>query len=658
MSDIFNPKPQPDLNQSVDRTDWETSEWQAEIPPKDDDAGTVRPATAARSLVSIKLVSAVICAVFVGRLLQLQVTVGAQYRNLSEGNSIRAKRLPSDRGLFFDHNGAVLARNTKKAALLIRIENLPLNPTERASFFKTLRSIVPITDEQTAEIETIRTKLAGDYIVSTKVTDEQLLLLKELAHQNPAVILDEKPVRQYTTLPGMGHLLGYVGQVNPEDIDRGYSSLDVIGKSGLEKVYESQLRGTFGVQEVAVDAHGRFVHEIASDRNQEPVAGKSLRLSIDGELQNQVASAVTAAMQKRNEQYSDTATLGATVILMEPDTGLVRALVSLPSYDNNLFAQGISETDYTAITNDPTKPMFNRATNGLYPPGSTIKPLVAAGALHNRVVSPSFSVDTPSAITIGSFSFPDWKDHGVTTIRTAIAESNNVFFYMLGGGWQNVKGLGFDRLVDTLHTFGFEEPTGIDTGNEGEGFVLSVDWKKEQKGEPIYLGDVYHLAIGQGDVLVTPIQMAVATAAIVNNGNLVEPRLAESFVDAKNGSAENISPTVRRTLPYDAASLKIVREGMRQAVTAGSSRPLNVLREAVAGKTGTAQFGSHDRTHAWFTGFAPFDNPKIVITVLVEGGGGSFDVAVPLAEEVLRAYFHDPKPVVTTDNVPVETAQE
>jgi len=662
MSDIFNPQPQSDLDQSIDRTDWETSEWRTTITPKDDDAGTVRPATTARSLFSIKLISVILCTVFVGRLLQLQVTVGAQYRSLSEGNSIRAKRLPADRGLIFDQNGSVLARNTKKAALLIRLENLPTDLTGRERFFDQLRLILPISTEQTREIEEIRAKLAGDYLVSTKVTAEQLLLLKELAHQNTAVILDEKPVRQYETLPSIGHIIGYVGQVSPDDINQGYSSLDVIGKNGLEKAYESQLRGTFGIQEVAVDSHGRFVHEVASNNNQEPVAGKSLRLSVDRELQDQVAAAVSAAMQKRNEQYPDTKTLGATVILMEPATGLVRALVSLPSYDNNLFAQGISQADYTAINDDPAKPLFNRATNGLYPPGSTIKPLVASGALHNRVVSPAFSIDTPTAITVGSFSFPDWKDHGVTTIRTAIAESNNIFFYMLGGGWQNVKGLGFDRLIDTLHTFGLEDTTGIDIGNESAGFLLSSAWKKEQKGEPIYLGDVYHLAIGQGDVLVTPIQMAVATAAIANNGNLLEPHLAEAFVDAKNGNAETINPTVRRVLPYDSATLQIVREGMRQAVTAGSSRPLGVLREAVAGKTGTAQFGSQDRTHAWFTGFAPFDNPQIVITVLVEGGGGSYDVAIPLAEEALRAYFHEPKPVVTPvatpEDVPTPAPQE
>lgn len=658
MADPFTPQPQSDVDQSVDRTNWETSEWKTEIPPFDDDAGTVRRAETIHSIFSLKLLAVVVCVIFTARLAQLQVTVSAQYRNLSEGNSIRAKRLPADRGLVFDRNGLVLARNTKKAALLIRLENLPKEAAERDLFYSNVHTIIPITDEQIDEIETIRTKLTGDYIISTKVENEPLLLLKELAHQNAALILDEKPVRQYEPLPSIGHILGYVGQVNTDDVEQGYSSLDVIGKSGLEKTYEDPLRGIFGVQEVAVDAHGRFVQEVASNHNREPSPGKSLRLSIDSALQTTVATAVANAMTLRNEQYPDTKDLGATVILMEPKTGLVRALVSLPSYDNNLFAQGISQTEYATINDDPTKPLFNRATNGLYPPGSTIKPLVAAGALHNKVVSPSYSLDTPTAITIGNFSFPDWKDHGVTNIRTAIAESNNIFFYMLGGGWQNVKGLGFERLIDTMRIFGLEGKTGIDTGSESAGFLLSEEWKKEKQGEPIYLGDVYHLSIGQGDILVTPIQMATATAAIANNGTLLEPRFAASYVDAKNVVLEEIPPAVRGQLPYDSTTLQIVRDGMRQAVVSGSSRPLAAISHAVAGKTGTAQFGSNDRTHAWFTGFAPYDDPEIVVTVLVEGGGGSFDVAVPLAEEALRAYFNEPKPqpepkpeVVPTDAI-------
>ena len=658
MADIFSPQPHTETPQSVDRTNWESSEWHTVLPPFDEDAGVVRSNHATRTTTGLKVLVSLICIILIGRLLQLQVTVSAQYRNLSEGNSIRARRLPADRGLIFDDAGAIIARNTKKVALLVRIENLPSAYDERQSFYDHLRTIMPsVTEAQVNEMESFRTKLSGDYLISTKVTDEELLLLKEFTHQNAAVILDEKPVRQYEPLPSIGHIVGYIGQVTADDVNSGYSSLDTIGKNGLEKTYENELRGTVGVQEVAVDAHGRYVSDVASDQNREPEAGVSLRLGITAELQNEIAAAVTEAMRQRNEQYPDTKNLGATVILMEPKTGLIRSLVSLPSYDNNLFAQGISQADYDAINNDPAKPLFDRATNGLYPPGSTIKPLVASGALANNIVSPNYSIDTPPAITVGNFSFPDWKDHGVTSIRTAIAESNNIFFYMLGGGWQNVKGLGFDRLAATLHTFGIEESTHIDIGNESSGFLLSEKWKGDKKGEPIYLGDVYHLSIGQGDILVTPIQMTVATAAIANNGSLVEPHVAEAYVDAKNNLIETIPTTVRRQLPYDSATLQVVREGMRQAVTGGSSRPLNVLAEAVAGKTGTAQFGSNDRTHAWFTGFAPYDDPQIVVTVLVEGGGGSFEVALPLAEAALRAYFHEPEPVTTPSDATEAPAQ-
>ncbi len=328
---------------------------------------------------------------------------------------------------------------------------------------------------------------------------------------------------------------------------------------------------------------------------------------------------------------------------MEPTTGRIRALVSLPDYDNNLFAKGISSSELSSLISDPKKPLVCRATNGLYPPGSTIKPLVATGALHYNIVSPSYALDTPAEIKIGQQVFPDWKDHGLTNIRTAIAESNNIFFYMVGGGWEKVNGLGLERLRETVHWFGYEKPTGIDLPGELKGYFLSTERKKRFSNEPVYLGDVYHVSIGQGDIGVTPIQVATATAAIANGGSVIEPRLVESYVNSNNEQARDVSPTVSNKLPVTDSELQIVREGMRQAVLSGSSRPLSTLKTKLAGKTGTAQFGNQDLTHAWFTGFGPFENPEYVVTVLIEGGGGSFEAAVPLAENVFRIIFNEPK---------------
>ncbi len=212
---------------------------------------------------------------------------------------------------------------------------------------------------------------------------------------------------------------------------------------------------------------------------------------------------------------------------------------------------------------------------------------------------------------------------------------------MLGGGYENVRGLGLNRIREILQWFGFEQPTGIDLDHEGKGFILSEEWKRKTAKEPVYLGDVYHLSIGQGDVTATPLEMTAATAAIANGGTLYAPRLSAAFTNASGQVVENINSTIKSQLPIDGQKLQIVREGMRQAVLTGSSRPLSTLSKSLAGKTGTAQFGNQGKTHAWFTGFGPTENPEVVVTVLIEGGGGSFEAAIPVAEEVFRAYFNE-----------------
>lgn len=581
----------------------------------------------------------------IGRLFQLQVAAGQQYRNLAEGNSIRTLRIGAERGLIFDHQGALLARNTKRVVAVMTVENLPRATADRHNFFDQVNQIVPLTPEVRAELDRLTTqKIGGEYQIASDLTKQQHLLIKELSAKNSAISIVERPMRQYETGDGLAHILGYVGQVAESEVDSGeYDRLDQVGKNGLERSYEERLRGQTGIQMVEVDAHGSYLSTLSDDRNREPQAGDSLRLALDTTIQRKVAEALRASLATRDQQFPDAAKLGGTVVVMETSTGRLRALVSLPDYDNNLFARGITSAELSSLMNDARRPLVSRANYGLYPPGSTIKPLVASGALYYKIVSPSFAVDTPPLITVGGHDFPDWKDHGITTIRTAIAESNNIFFYMLGGGWEKVNGLGLDRLRETVHWFGYERKTGIDLPGEEKGYYLSVERKKKQTGEPVYLGDVYHVAIGQGDIGVTPLQVATATAAIANGGTVYQPRIVEAYVNSSNGQERDLAPTVTAQVPVKAEDLAIVREGMRQAVLSGSSRPLSQLSVSLAGKTGTAQFGNKDLTHAWFTGFGPFENPQYVVTVLIEGGGGSFEAAVPLAESVFRILFNEPK---------------
>ena len=640
MSDTFNPG---DLKNEIHSTrndrgvDWyQPMSDSSDESVEDEDKPTY-------SLKYFQVILVFVICLFSFRLMQLQVVSGQEYRNLSEGNSVRVQVLPADRGLVFDANGENLVTNNYLSAISIDLNQIPKDPALRDALMAKITKIKPIEEEKLKEMKSLIGKVGGYYLLATDLSKEEYLLTKELSYTEPAVIASEKSIRKYAQLPGFAHLMGYVGQVNEEDIKKGYLSIETIGKTGLEKTYEKELKGVLGLQHVEVDSTGVLIHRVSSNKNRASEAGYSLKLGLDKQLQEKFGVALQKAIDKREEEFGKS-DFGATAIAIDPNTGLIKAMVSLPGYDNNIFSTGISQDELSNLYNDPKKPLFNRAISGRYPPGSTIKPLMATGGLQFGIVTPTYAFDTPTAIEVGKFKFPDWKDHGYTDIKTAIAESNNIFFYMIGGGYENVKGLGLERIGQTLDWYNFENLTGIDLIGENNSFVLSEDWKLENKKEPVYLGDLYHISIGQGDIEITPIRLATSIAAIANGGTVYEPRLVKSLTNSKGEEEKILEPVVADKLPVDDYYLQLVREGMRKAVLEGSSRPLNSLSVPVAGKTGTAQFGNQDRTHAWFTGFGPYENPEIVITVLIEGGGGSFEAAIPIAEELFRAYFNDPQP--------------
>lgn len=326
---------------------------------------------------------------------------------------------------------------------------------------------------------------------------------------------------------------------------------------------------------------------------------------------------------------------------MDPKTGGILASVSLPGYDNNLFAKGISSADYEALSKNPDKPLLNRAVSGVYPAGSTVKPFVAAGALQEKTISASTRLDTSiGVIKIGQWEFPDWKVHGVTDVKQAIAESNDIFFYALGGGWDKIPGLGVERLKKYYHMFGIGVPTGVDYTTEQGGLIPDPEWKKKVKKESWYIGDTYHIAIGQGDLLATPLQMARALSSIANGGTLKTPHLVASVETPESSGVQKLEFPEEK-LPLSPEVMQTVREGMWQTVNTetGSARSLRSLPFVSAGKTGTAQFGTEEKTHAWYIGYAPYDNPEIVVAVIVEGGGEGNAISVPVAGRVFDYYM-------------------
>jgi penicillin-binding protein 2 len=328
------------------------------------------------------------------------------------------------------------------------------------------------------------------------------------------------------------------------------------------------------------------------------------------------------------------------VIASQPSTGDILALVNLPTYDSNTFARGISSEEYGRLATDPDKPLFERALNGEYPSGSTIKPIVAVAGLQEGIITGATRLMSSGGIRFGQWLFPDWKPggHGITDVVKAIAESVNTFFYAIGGGYGDILGLGPERLLSYFRLFGLGSETGVDA-QEKKGFVPSPEWKRGKTGEPWYIGDTYHVAIGQGDVSVTPLQVNLFTSYFANGGVNYQPRFVRESIDTPTGHRTQIESKVYRKDVVASQHVALVREGMRQTVVSGSGRRLSLLPVSAAGKTGTAQWNTTKPPHAWFTGWAPFENPAVVITVLVEEGEEGSRIASPVAYEILKWYF-------------------
>lgn len=581
----------------------------------------------------------------VSRLFYLQVVQGKSNLNLADGNKIRPRIIEATRGNITDSDGVWLARNEPNYALALYPSDLPKKKTDRQAVYQKIAEIIG-SDASTIEKESEENGLLSLDMVILKENiphDESLILEKKIAGLQ-GVFIDDNSSREYATIPGLGHILGYVGKVSKDDIadNSDYYMSDKIGKTGLEATYEDELKGKHGVEQVEVDSKGNIVRVLVQDDRQDPISGNDISLYIDRGLQQKTAEALSSAIETAKERTGKDVTSGSAIV-MDVKTGGILAMVSLPDYDNNLFSTKISNEDYKKLITDPTYPMFDRAIQGTYPPGSVIKPIMASAGLSEGVITPTTSFNTPAAIKIGDYTFPDWKDHSYesTNVKRAIAESNNVFFYSIGGGYDKIKGIGIDGMNKYWNIFGLGSKTGIDLPGEASGFLPTAEWKKKTLGESWYIGDTYHAAIGQGDLLVTPLQMVRATAAIANGGTLLQPQLVKKILNHDGTVVKEYGSIVSKSNIISSDILKTVQEGMRMTVTDGSARSIFPadFPVQVAGKTGTAQFFNNEKTHAWFECYAPYNDPQIAVVAMVEGGGEGYDVAAPVAKEILNYYF-------------------
>lgn len=580
------------------------------------------------------------------RVLQFQIIEGKTLSELSRENKYTLFQIQAQRGVIYDRNLKQLVFNRPSFDLVCEKNNLPQTDSERKMVFKEVAAILK-KDSKDLE-QKINESQLSEFPILENLSHQELIILETKIEKLPGFKILNKTARQYEDGESFAHLLGYTGKIKAEELKEEkdfYSIEDYIGREGLEKSYEKVLRKTPGKILIERDAYGKIISKKITSL---PESGKSLVLNLDSDLQKKIK-------EELEKQLKLTGVKGAAAVAIDPQTGGILALVSIPTFDNNLFSKGDEKELQKLLDPDnPDKPLFNRTIAGQYLIGSTIKPLIASAALEEKIVSAGKSINCQGVISVKNpywpevgpeyYEYHDWKIHGLTDLRKAIAESCNVYFYTIGGGYKDFKGLGVERIKEYLQLFGLGSKTGIDLAGEKEGLIPDPEWKEkyfEKPQDKIWrVGDTYHLSIGQGYILTTPLQVATAFSAVANGGKLLQPQIVKAVVDSDKNIIEEFQPKIIRENFIDPKNLKIVREGMRQAVTAGSATGwLDQLSVAAAAKTGTAQIGG-DYYHYWVTVFAPYENPKIVLTIVIENVKGlQSGVILPVAKEVLDWYF-------------------
>jgi penicillin-binding protein 2 len=598
----------------------------------------------------LRLAVVIAFALLTVQLVRLQLIRGAEFEERAELNQLRVEPIVPARGLIYDRNGNPVVENVPSFAAAVVPADLPRDRTLQIA--ARLDDLLGVPAGETAmRVEAGRQSNNPfiPVIVQDGLDRETAFLLREQVADMPGVQVIVEAVRRYTAGPELADVLGYIGRIDEEEYaelgDRGYIASDLLGKTGVEAVYEQYLRGRIGAKEIEKDASGREIRVL----NERPaLPGSDVHLAIDIELQH-----ATSEILRRGAGENQ-----AAAVVMDVNTGEVLAMVSLPVYDNNIFSGKIDEDMLERYLNDPRKPLVNHAISEQYPPGSIFKQITGAAALEEGVAFPSTTITSHGFITIPSeydpsviYTFRDWQALGTLDFYGGMAMSSDVYFYYLAGGYHaygnNFNGLGVERLAAYSRAFGLGRQTGIDLLGETTGNLPDPEWKEETYGEVWTIGDTYNMGIGQGFVAVTPIQMVRMTAAIANGGQLLTPRVVR---EVRDGDGKVIVPNeakVESTLPVSQANLATVRESLRQAVTWGTASGSAVSNVAVSGKTGTAEFGQqradgrYDTTHGWYTGYAPTENPEIAVVVFLEHGGGGLDAA-PLASEIFDFYFNRP----------------
>ena len=554
--------------------------------------------------------------IIIWKLYQIQILEGVHYRELAEGNRIRLLSIAPPRGEVWDRKGRIIATNRPSFVISV----IPFEGNKRESL-ELLSKIVQVPyieikkklDNTSNNLQSVNIILDANIEIVGKI--------KELEDKLPGVLVNTEVIRYYPYKSLASHILGYIGEVSREQLDilgkEGVKMGDTVGKVGIEREYQKELMGTPGGQQVEVDAMGRPMKVLGM---LSPTPGSTIVTTIDLDLQ-QLAE---KSLEKRG--------LPGAIVVIDPRNGDVLAMASYPEYDPNKFAKGITAKEWNELLSS-RRPLLNRAISSAYPPGSAFKIVTALAALRNNIANKDMTFYCPGYLMIGNRKFKDWTAHGRINFLDAIAESCDVTFYNLG-----LK-VGAETLAQYARLLGLGSPTGIDLPGEISGLIPEPSWKKE----PWYMGDTANMAIGQGYVQVTPLQMAVMVSAIANNGKIYKPRIVSEIIH-QDGSKVVQPVTLIRDISAFKEEIDTIKEGMERVVERGTGTPARLVGIKVAGKTGTAEnFPSREnprgKAHAWFIAYAPAENPKIAVSVLVEQGEHGSSTAAPIAAELIDYYL-------------------
>jgi len=599
-------------------------------------------------------------AILLGRFIYLQIVRHDYYQTLAESNRISVVPIVPNRGLILDRNGVVLAHNYSGYTLEIN----PGKTTDMEATINELSTLVEITPKDRKRFKKLLAEQRNSeaLMIRNRLTDEEVARFAAQQYRFHSVEIKARLFREYPLVEKTAHLIGYIGRINQTDVDQleendlaaNYRGSDYIGKTGLEQSYESELHGITGVEQVEVDSAGRAVRILS---RKPPVSGNTLVLSIDAKLQEIAEQAF--------------GNYRGALVAIDPNNGEVLAFVSKPGYDPSLFVDGIDPQSWDELNNSPDHPLNNRALRGQYPPGSTIKPFMALAGLFYHTRSPDRTISDPGYFNLpgSSHQYRDWKKggHGSVDMFKSIVISCDTYYYGLA------TELGIDNIFSFLSRFGFGKKTGLDLEGETSGLLPSQEWKMKRYKDKWYAGDTVSVGIGQGYNLVTPMQLAFATATLANNGIGYKPHLVREVRSSRNSENRLIEAKPEFDLKLDPAHLDLVKRAMA-AVTQPGGTAAQAAAGApyhIAGKTGTAQvvamkqgekydaskLSERNRDHAWFIAFAPAEQPKIALVVLAENGGHGGGTAAPIARKVFDYYLLGKVPTPLPDLLESEDDQ-